>query len=346
MSAYYYTKKTIRKQDVSKLYLHFDNGDYATVAAGEIYSLSITHHDRLITGGRGFIPVASGGYLKLNLSNKSRIAQMAHEVENDDAYRKQRRTYLTERLLREGDLREIWFFNDLNWHYAVACRAEAIEEGECLILRFLPQQAMGECDSKTHRITLSDPKKAAIAQINVDFENCEYFVVHNDEIEDCQLVFSPELEWSSSELCRKIIGGHITLNLQYRKREGSLFEYETGHPKREDYLRRLCGKGGEEEVDISHLYVTYYGPGYSQSREECLETEQIGLPESPKSERSDLIKASFGMRNDEQEDEDDIPYENYVSGYAKRCRDGKVVVTFGENASREAAIPTTKRCRS
>lgn len=326
MSTYYYKKKTIRKQDVDRLFLHFDNGDYVTVAAGEIYDLSLSYYDRLIVGGKGLIPVASDGYLKLHLSSKSRIVQMPHEVENDEAYRKDREGYLTERLMREGDVREIWFFNELNWHYAVACRIEATQEKECLLLRFLPQPWMGGCDAERHRIALPAPEKSAIDRVYIDFENCEGFVVYAGEIVECRLQFAPTLEWNACELCRKIVGGYLILDLEYRKREGDVFYCASGRPKRKDYLRRLCGEKGGSETDISHLYVTYHGPYYYTPREECMETEQVGFTEEE-------IDREFAMRShDEEQYDEEADDLSYVCGYAKQRRDGRVIVAFGENA--------------
>ena len=74
---------------------------------------------------------------------------------------------------------------------------------------------------------------------------------------------------------------------------------------------RLC-RDRIDDIDICHLYVEYKHAGYCRSYEECLCVEDIRP-----------------MEEIEREEEEN-GFGSYISGYAKREKDGSILIVFGK----------------
>lgn len=194
-------------------------------------------------------------------------------------------------------------------------------DGEFLLFEFLPQPQMGAYQSENHYINVRNVIKEDIHHIDLDFENCENFVVYNDEIEEVNIDFNNQLEWCSGDLYRKAVGGYIKIKLSkdLMPRQNNLY----GNEKRlkiVDFERRLCGKKGEDVHDICHLYVDYYHAGYGGIQAtECIEVAEAKTEE----ELEELEKI--------EEETGDVSYY-FEGGYCKKTKDGSIIIAFGINA--------------
>ena len=178
---------------------------------------------------------------------------------------------------------------------------------------------MGAFNGERHVINLKNVNKKDFRLIHLDFENCESFVVYNDEIEEVNLHFDNQLEWGSGDLNRKVIGGYIKikLNEDFAPRENNLFNNDK-QLKVIDFERRLCGKKGEDIHDICHLYIDYYHAGYGGIQvTECIEVDDIKSVE-------ELEKL--------EKEKSDQWYYCYEGGYSKKFKDGSIIIAFGKNA--------------
>lgn len=73
MNFEYVCKKLItNKKDIREAGIYFRNGDYFTAIASEIVELQVEYYDQLVEHGRGFVPFARSGFLKLKLCEKKK----------------------------------------------------------------------------------------------------------------------------------------------------------------------------------------------------------------------------------------------------------------------------------
>ncbi|MBD5101015.1 MAG: hypothetical protein HDT29_07220 [Clostridiales bacterium] len=318
---YTIAKNDFNKQDVNFLYLFFENGDYLSIDGSELIDLSFNVYDKLVRHDNGYCAVAESGYLKLKIKNHSKFINNSYFLYNSKAIEKDRKSYIENRCVNESIITKIWLFNEDNWHHVLLGNFQTQKDGEFLILKALPQPLMGEASGSTHKINLSNVKKEDVWGIDLDFENCESFLVYNSEIEEINLSFEKELTWGAQEFYRTICGGFIKLKLDkyFSHRENHLFDNEK--LKLKDFEQRLCGKKGFDVHDICHLYIKYYHAGYGCITTECIEIDDI----KPEDEIEQLIQK-------EEEEEDYAYYYYFESGYSKKLKDGTILITFGKNA--------------
>lgn len=321
MSNYIFPKMKYTKNETSFMYIFFDNGDFLEIKGSEIVNYSIKVYDKLIKSHQGFNPVIESGYLKLKICNKPQFANSEHFLYNESDFKKDRKNYIEDRCINEGRITEIWLFDTNNWHKVLHCEAQAKKEDEFLIINFLQQPQMGECENKNHNVNIGNIKKSDVHNIDLDFENCESFVVYNDEIEDINLFFDNQLEWGAGDLYRKAVGGYIKIKLDkdFSPRKNHLFDNDK-KLKITDFEKRLCGKKGEDIHDICHLYIDYYHAGYGGIQmTECIEIDDVKTEEEIK-------------RLENEEDTTGECCYYYEGGYCKKLSDNSIIIAFGKNA--------------
>lgn len=317
---YFYPKMKYTKNEVSFMYIFFENGDFLEIKGSEIVNFSISVYDRLIRSHEGYNPVVESGHFKLKICNKPAFTQTSHFLYNESDFKKNRKVYIENRYVNESRITEIWLFDSYNWHKALHCDVKARMDGDYLIFEFLQQPQMGDFQTNNHYININNVKKEDIFKIDLDFENCESFVVYNDEIEEVNLDFDNKLEWGSDDLCRKAIGGYIKIKLNkiFETRQNNFFDHKK-ELKTIDFEKRLCGKSGESWHDICHLYVDYYHAGYGGVQvTECIEVDDI--------------KTAEERKNLENVDKQTGEWHCYESGYCKKSNDGSIIIAFGKNS--------------
>lgn len=318
---YFYPKIKYTKNDVSFMYLFFENGDFLEIKNSEIINFSINVYDKLIRSHDGYNPVIESGYFKLKICDKPSFTRSSHFLYNEADFKKNRKAYVENRCTDESRITEIWLFDSNYWHKILHCELKAKMDGEFLLFEFLPQPQMGLSQSENHYIDVRNVKKEDIFKIDLDFENCEGFVVYNKEINEINITFDDKLVWGAGDLYRKIVGGFIKIKLSkdFKQRENYSF-CNKKELKIADFERRLCGKKGEDAHDICHLYIYYYHSGYSGIRIiECIEIDDIKSDE-------EITKLE-----DKEEQTGQWCY-CYEGGYCKKTKDGSIIITFGKNA--------------
>ena len=302
---YFCEKKTLIANGVEEAQIFFLNGDFFTLTKKEILEVSIKFYDELCAGERGFCAVAKSGFLKCKINGKKhRGNQLLYE---DKEYGKDIKTYLENRCVKEGGIRYMRLFDENHWHVPFYCIADARMEDDLLIFEFQEQVGFAAADSEYHTVRARAIKKEAVEKIDLDFENCDGIEIFQEEIQEMQLNFEKELEWSSSSFTRKLRNGFIRLkfnkNITWRK---SNVCWTSERDALTEIKNRLCGKG-RSEIDICHLYITYDYAGYCMKLEECVEVDDI--------------------RPDRELEEDEW---NYISGYAEMQKDGSIMIVFGK----------------
>lgn len=314
---YIFPKMQYLKNDTKSLYIFFDNGDYLQIKCAEIINISINVYDKLIRSHHGFNPVVESGYLKLKICNKPAFTHTSHFLYNESDFLKNRKNYIENRCINEGGITEIWLFNENNWHKVLHCKAQAKKEDDFLIINFLQQPEMGSYKDSNNYINFGNFEKKDINNIDLDFENCESFVVYQDEIKEMNLIFDNKLIWVD-DLYRKAIGGYIKIKLDKDYfRENSLFDKDK-KLKIKDFEQRLCGKKGEDIHDICHLYIDYNHAGYGSSSTECIEIDDV--------------KSDEEIKKLEKLEENDEGYYQYEGGFCKKLPDSSIIIAFGANA--------------
>lgn len=315
---YTISKNFFNLKDAKLLYVFFENGDFLSLGGSELVEYSIKLYDKLVMRRRGYCSVAESGFIKLKI-HKHAVKYDKYLLYNAQEYLSNRKKYIENRCVAESRITEIWFFNELNWHYILRGNIRAELDGKYLRLEFVPQPQMGESSSSEHSICLGDIKTQDVFSIDLDFENCESFYVYSKEILEINLEFDKELTWGSSELYRSVKSGYIKLKLRkyYNSRQNSLFDNKD--LKKRDFERRLCGKTGFARHDICHLYINSYYSGYGNSITECVELNEI--------------KSDYEIEQlENKEDELGGIWYCYESGYAKKLKDGTIILAFGKNA--------------
>ena len=329
---YIFPKTIYKKNDVSFLYLFFENGDYLQIKNAEIINFSFNVYDKLIKSHKGYNPVVESGFLKLKICGKQSFTRTAHFLYDESEFKKDRKAYIENRCTNESTVTEIWLFDSNNWHKVLHCDAMAKMDGEFLMFEFLKRPSMGDFSSKNHCINISNLKKEQVHSIDLDFENCESFVVYNSEIEEINLNFEKQLEWGSGDLYRKINSGYIKIRLKtgFYSRDFDLFDNK--RPSISTLEKRLCGDG-ECTHDICHLYIDFCHAGYGGiDFKECIEIDNIASSDEIENsnnedyEYREEFMETFGI---EWEDNDFLLFEG---GYCKKLKDKSIVISFGKNA--------------
>ena len=313
---YEYTckKKQYNLEKIENAQILFSNGDFIEVSGKEIVDLDVTLYDRLVHFNNCYFPVAKSGKIKLKIVDKKPRYDDS-SVYNQKEYLKDRKTYIENRILKEGEIFAVRFFNELNWHDTLFGNIKAIIEEDFLVLTFSENNSMGTSDGERHVINLKNVNKKDFRFIHLDFENCDGIDVYQDEVKEINLKFEKELSWNADGYCRVIKNGYILLKFDK--------EYDFG---RKTYLytpkgkvatfkhleKRICGKG-EDDIDICNLYVSNYHCGYGFEKEEVISL-------------NDLSEYPENYREDDEHEE----YIPYISGYAQKQKDGSILITFGK----------------
>jgi len=311
-STYYFKKQTYNKNKISFMQIFFDNGDHISIKGFEVVDLSIKTYDNLIKHTNGYSPVVAEGFIKLDIQKKITFAYNNNIVYNPSDFKNDRKSYIENRCLNESTIKKIYLFDNNNWHKVLLGNIRAIKKDQYLILEFLPTPQMGAFDGDKHSISLGNINKNNIHNIDIDFENCESFVIYQDEIKEINLSFNSNLEWGAGNLFREINGGYMVINLDkdIKLRENNLFEEKIF--KTSDFEKRLCGPKGFDTHDICHLYITYNYPGFGEYEKECIGVNPIN--------------------EGEEEDKNGYTYYFFESGYCKKLNDKSIIICFGEKA--------------
>lgn len=310
-------KKEFKRKDISKAQMFFRNGDYFELAGNEIVDISLQFYDTLIANERGFSPVVKSGYIKCKF-DKLAPRYDSSLLYNQKEYKKDRKTYLEERCVNEGGLYYIRLFNKDNWHDGIFGDIVAYKDGDIVVLSFQANRTYGTSNKNYHTVMAPNVTKQVIEKIDLDFENCDSFEIFQEEILDMQINCKKQLEWNSSSYGREILNGflRLKLNKELTWRRVHVYDCDEKIPDIRKLERRICGKG-EDEIDICNLYINYRYAGYCKGYEEKIYVEDI---------RS--------MEEIERDEEENI-FGSYISGYAKKEKDGSILIVFGKEKPKE-----------
>ena len=321
MHQYTYPKRRFASKDIEFLQVFFTNGDYFEIPKREIVGIDVQFYDNLVAGEQGFCAVAKSGFIKCKIINK-RNSRCYARLYNYKEFLKNRKTCLENRCVNEGGVCYFRLFDNNHWHYPIKADVVAAMCDDYLVFNFVENATFGSFDKDFHVVNISDLTKDSVEYIDLDFENCENFVVYPEEIQDISINFKKELIWNSGSLGREVESGYLRLKLNRRFtwRDFTLHDCDklTSVNKLE---HRLCGKG-IDDCDICHLYITYHYAGYGISFKECVDIHDIRYVGQP-TNWDDL-----GTDDDSDEDDDD---PIFVSGYAKREKDGSILIVFGKS---------------
>lgn len=307
---YTFKKKKYDLSKVEKAQIIFSNGDFITLSKKEILSIEVALYDKLVAFGNCYFPVAKSGFIKMNISNK-KVKYDNSLVYDEKKYSKNRKSYI-EKVCLEESVFAIRLFDELNWHDTIIGNIVVKKEEGFLIFSFLECPSLGSSDSENHFINLKNINKKNIRVMRLDFENCDGIDVYQDEIKQINLNFEKELSWNSNGYVRVIKSGYIRLKLNkdYNDARRTNIYVTNYKPTIKQLEKRICGNG-EDDVDICNLYISNRFSGYG------LDEEVITL--------NDL--SEYPDNYGEDDCEDWIPY---VTGYAKKERDGSILIVIGE----------------
>ena len=310
---YTFKKKEYDLKKIEKAQILFSNGDFIELLGKEIVDLDVTLYDRLVYFNNCYFPVGKSGIIKMQISDK-KPKYDASSVYNQKEYLKDRKSYIEKVFVEEG-VYAIYLFDELNWHDAILGNIVVKKEENFLIFSFLEYPSLGTSNSDSHFINLKNVNKKDFRVIHLDFENCDGIDVYQNEVKEINLNFEKELEWNSSGYCRVIKNGYIRLkfNKEYDfGRKTDLYIPKGKFATFKHLENRICGKG-EDDVDMCHLYISNYHCGYGFEKEEVISLNNLS--------------EYLGNYGEDDESEEDIPY---ISGYAKKQKDGSILITFGK----------------
>lgn len=325
MQEYKVLKKIYSKDEISYALLIFDNGDHIPIGSAEIEDISVRLYDKLILVNDELCAVAESGILKLKLMGKPEMIHTDALVYNPKKYKTDRKSYIENRLVAEGGVIGIRFFEKNNWHTTVFGNMIAKIENDTTYLEYIPKPFAESYESNYHIVHLNKIKKPLISSIRLDFENCEGFTVYSDEILKIHLNLKEELAWSSHDYYRVVKDGYIVLKLNddINNREVHIFDDCNKKVNRKILERRLCGEKGSAIHDICHLYVSYLCSESGARICECLEIEDI---------KSDKEIAKL----EKKEEKTGMYYYYFAGGKCKRQEDGTILITFGRKNKKES----------
>ncbi len=288
------------------------NGDFIRLSKKEILKIEVSLYDKLIHFNNCYFPVAKSGFIKLKIVDRKPKYDNS-SVYNLKEYTKDRKSFI-EKICAEEGVFAIRLFDNLKWGDTIFGNILAKKENDFLILTFSESLSLGSADGENHVVNLKNVRKEDSRIIHLNFENCDGIDVYQDEIKEINLNFEKELEWNSKGYARVIKDGCIRLkfNKDYNDGRKANVCLKNNKLTLKDLEKRICGNG-EDDVDICHLYVSNNYCGYGLEKEEAISLNN--LSEYPK--------------NYSEDDEEEI-YIPYISGYAKKEKDGSILITFGK----------------
>jgi len=317
-SRYTYPKKYIDKNEVEKIVLVFANGETIVISKSEVKDFCFKLFDNLVYNENGFLPVAQSGFIKLKLSDKKPKYDCSFIFDKKE-YNADRKTYVKKRC-ESGGIVKIVLINEDNWNFDILCGAKGCVDGDNLIINVCSDVNFGSADGENLVVDLPDVSKIDIRKVDVDFENCEYFDVYDDEIVDVNFTYKKELGWDGRNIYREIDGGYfvVKFNKDMSKRETNIWgkgSDEIKVPTIKQLKRRLCKKE-KEETDVCALYIEY-NDGFYSRREEKFRINEIRDLSQYDCDKCDVCNIN-------------CPAEGFVSGYAQRQKDGSIKIVFGK----------------
>ncbi|MBQ7761298.1 MAG: hypothetical protein IJ400_04505 [Clostridia bacterium] len=322
-------KKIFNKDSViERMEIHFLNGDFITIRKNEICNISITFYDMLLRHKNELFPIARDGFVKLKIQ-EGKAKNEERSLYNPDEYVANRKGYIEERCVYNDPIKFIKLYNQNNWSDIIYGDIKACMEGDNLFLRFKPHEGLGSWESNEHFVNLAHPSKNQIFKMRLDFENCDGIDVYNSEIIDMKLSFSQKLVWNSSGYTREVKGGYIKIKFENDFKNRFFSIWNNGKPVKIKHLeRRICGKDCES-IDICNLYIDYYGC-YELSGEHIAVNSIYRPYEDDDLDDYDDFDAHYDSEEDEDYDEE--YYDDYLfeSGYAKKQKDGSILIVFGK----------------
>jgi hypothetical protein len=313
---YTYPKEKLNFK-IHNLYIFFYDGNYISISEQEIVSANINYYDKPIWEEDCYCPVAESGFIKLKISKKIQRNQYVF-LHDESKYIKDRKFYIENRCVNEGQIKGILLYDENNWHLSVFGNIVAVMDGEYLLIKFVKNDVYGSANGKDLAICLNEVDKSDIFKIDLDFENCESFYVYSDEILDINLTFNKQLE-SNHNFYRKIDDGYLRIKLEKEDREYHFFYPENKKLTNKFFEKRLCGKKGEEFHNICHLYVSYLCFLCGTDRRECMEVDDYNSDEDY--EKVEALEDELGK---------DLIW--FIGGYCKKLSDGSILIAFGKQA--------------
>lgn len=305
---YIYPKQKINKKDIDLMVVHFCNGDYVKIFKNEILDCDITFSDKMMWVEDSIAPLIKSGNLKCRINFTKLAKDHYARVWDSKTFRSDRKGYIEKRCL-EDIITKVVVYDSNNWSTTLIGEIKGKVDKEYLILDFVDSKNLpNEKDYST--INLKDIEDYEIADIELDFENCDGIQIFVDEIEEFEVKFSKTLVNNGGRICREVDGGHIKIKLDKKidYRDINLLMYPSNKKISLKHLyKRICDKG-EYEHDICNLYINYY-LAYSSIRKECITIKNL-------LEGNDDVDFS-------------IPF--FVGGVAKLQEDNSILISFGKS---------------
>lgn len=356
MNTTYTCKKRVTTVKPHEMEILFSNGDYLTVAGEEIKDIYLDYYDNLVWFRDCAARVCHEGFVKFKLEKiwKNRFRLLHDEKE----FSIKGNEYLTSRF-ENCIIDHIVIYDGNNCSHAVFGDAVCSVEDGIVTLKYRPNERYGDFGGDSFKIELRGTKKSNIVKINLDFENCDGIDVFAEEIVGINPVFSNKLIWEGGGYVREIIGGLIGLRFDKKItwRKVTIYPDWEHRAGVKPLVRRICGRL-ESEVDICHLYISYEGSPERISERICIrgindevEDKDYDFEDSkPDDDDWDYyddydedydLDEEYDDDEDYDDDDDDCDYldyddeEPFVSGYAKKCKAGEVLVVFGKARATE-----------
>ena len=309
---YYYPKKDFSKFKIEKVCVFLKNGESFQLHKSEVRQVDVTLCDRLVRCGKGTAPLVDRGTIGLSI-RQEHPPYDASVVCDEEAYQRDRKQYIEQRLAEEM-IDRVHLYDENNWHDVLLGDICAVREADGLTLKFMPNPRFGPAEQTKSSIRLRDIPVESVFSIGLDFENCESFDIWPSEILDMRLWFCKKLVWEAYGYNRRLRGGYIRWKPNPRNLPRTVHLFNEWQGRRTQgvapLIRRLCDKGADE-IDICHLYVTYKYPGDGVLAEECISVDDL-------------------RPNDVVEQLDEAGCLAFTSGYARRLKDGSVLIVFGK----------------
>lgn len=316
-------KKALRIEEIAWLQIIFDNGDFLPINHTEVVGYRFDCYDRLVSFHNGYAPRARSGEVRLRLKRAFGAPYDQCQLFDSSDYRIDRIKAISERLVRDGGIKAIRFFDGDNFNFILLGNfLTESSEGEAII-KAIPNSVDEPYGSDCFHISLAPVRKEDMRIVGFEFENCEHFDVYEDEILSFDVLFGNELEVEPSLLYRQITGGKMRLKFKetHDDRNCLLSDFECmSQPVTLAAIRkRLTGEKGFDFINLCHLYVKSNHVGFGLAKE-----EQLCIKDVRPMEIVDGVDET-----NENDGCDDGPFEYFLGGTAKEVEGEIVEITFG-----------------
>ncbi len=274
---YVCNKRKFSKSKIDFIWVFFSNGDFFSLDKKELSSIEVDFYDRLVYSPDGILPVASGGFIEFKIRKQETEIYNLRVLHDEKNYRKNRKTYIENRLTSSDQITKIAFFDNNNWSFPILGNFLGKKANGNIRLEILPNPVYGENDSSKHFIFLPDLNRKEIFKIMLDFENCDGFTIFQSEIVSLNLIINENLQVDSHCFCREIVGGSMKIKIKKgsnEAREVFLYSYSPQLPE-ESLYDRLCSGEKWIEIDLCNLYVDFANPFHSLLKTECFPIKEI-----------------------------------------------------------------------